>query len=104
MKSKIGKVFRFALALLIVAQPTLLSAHDFGGGSGGGGGPGGGSAYIGGGGLAGPNGIGNNVGGNIYLWDGSEFFDTTDLILKGVFPIGISRHYNSSSIYDSPMG
>ncbi|WP_158657855.1 RHS repeat-associated core domain-containing protein [Agarilytica rhodophyticola] len=35
---------------------------------------------------------------------GYEIYQTTDLVLNGVYPITISRRYNSIATYDSPLG
>ena len=105
MKSKISKAICITLAFFLLTQPALLSAHDFGGPSDPESPPGQENAGgEGAGGEAGPNGSGNNVGGNIYLWDGSEFFGSDDLTIRGVFPIRVTRYYNSRSTYDSPLG
>ncbi len=96
----------YIIFLLVVVSTLQVSAHDFGGASFHGEPPGSwnSSSGGGGGGKPGPNGQKNNRGGNVYMYDGSEYFSTTDLALKGVFPIVFSRDYNSQSTYDSALG
>ncbi|RKX26678.1 MAG: hypothetical protein DRP46_10590, partial [Candidatus Zixiibacteriota bacterium] len=105
LQLRFSKVLCSALVVLMAIQPALLCAHDFGGNSVPGTPPGAAnSGGQGGGGLGGLHLAGNIAGGNVYLHDGSEFFSSVDLSLRGVFPIRFIRYYNSRSIYDSPLG
>ena len=64
-----------------------------------------GEAELGGGNPAGPPpAAGGGTGGQIYLWDGREYFESTDLIIPGYIPIELGRSYDSRSMYDSPLG
>jgi len=45
-----------------------------------------------------------NRGKPVSLYDGSESFVRTDLVVNGLYPIKISRRYNSQSTYDSNLG
>ncbi len=40
----------------------------------------------------------------IDLFSGREIYGATDLVVNGVFPIRISRKYDSQTTYDSPLG
>lgn len=96
MKSKFGKILCFTLAFLLIAQPTLLSAHDFGGSSNPGGAPGEN--------LGRDNKKNQRAGGAISLFDGSETCSEVDLEIMGYFPIVFYRTYDSRSTYDTPCG
>ena len=94
------KFFDSTLLVIVVAillfNPKLAECHDFGGPSVPGGPPG--NA------LNRDKPRNQTAGGEISLFDGSESFTTVDLIVQGIFPIIISRTYNSRSTYDTPLG
>ncbi len=95
----------FIIFGLMLAYSVQVTAHDFGGASLHGEPPGTwNKSGTGGGGEAGPDAGNNSIGGKIYPYDGSEYFSANDLALRGVFPIIITRSYNSHSTYDSPAG
>lgn len=106
-----------ALAATIALAVTPAMAHDFGGQTTGGTGP-----------AAPPPlppcsglsclfdihfdwGIGNDkeppcskAGKPVSLYTGAESYEATDLIVRGAFPIVITRYYNSQSRLDTPLG
>ncbi len=84
------------MAILIGIQPAILSAHDFGGTSV----PGSAPADQ----MDRDRQKNQTAGGKVSLFDGSESFDTTDLTVNGIYPIAITRRYDSHSTYDSPLG
>ena len=43
-------------------------------------------------------------GGKVLYYTGAETFTRTDIEINGVFPINLTRKYDSQSQYDSPLG
>src|SRR5262245_54178681 len=110
-RSSQAAFFLLLAALISAASPAVILAHDFGGPTGpppsppppppcpGCCGGGGGSDPCGdpGGGCA-------SSGSPVNFWDGSERHTSLDAQLPGYITILLSRIYDSSADYDSPMG
>src|SRR5262245_15351777 len=100
-----------ALLVLLLAMagsfgsPTV-SAHDFGGATTGSGGdsPPPQPPCDDGIGCPCPSGPGNRSSSPVSYLTGSESIRETDLMVDGVFPIAITRQYDSQSSYDSALG
>jgi len=121
--TSLRRILISCIALLVFAAVyTPAQAHDFGGtttGSGDSGDPEnnrdgdscspspGSPKAAGAGGIAvvGPSSSDPGTGGDpVYLFNGRHAQSQTDMVVNGLFPIAISRRYDSRSIYDSSLG
>jgi len=91
-------LYRIFIVLIIALHTALVSAHNFGGNSTG---SGLGSFLPENGPVCQKEG---STSQSVRLYDGREIHQVTDMVVKGVYPIEISRKYDSRGLYDSTLG